>query len=413
MHSLDVDFARSQFPALKDGFIFAENAGQIYEYLLYSNVQFGAGYSKSVESTRRVMKEAPEATMKLFNASSPDEIVFGASTTMNLENLARGMENDIQTGDEFIVTLEHETNVGPWTKLAARRGAIVKYWKPTPTNPKNPYSVGYKVEELLPLITSKTRILAFNACSNMLGTILPIKDIVKAARKVAKEQGSKKLEISLDCVAYAPHRLIDVNDWDVDFAVFSFYKLYGPHISGLFVRLSSLRESISPVVHHFLKVHDKSYKLQPGGPGYELVYGTIGVLQYLLSLTPENDLKASFDAITSHEQKLIEPLLSFLTAPEQNERGVRIIGEETLGLTRVPTICFVVVGEKPKKSSDIVEVFDKNGGIGIRFGHNYAYGLIDHLVSDVNDGAVRISLVHYNTVQEVEKIIEVLKEALA
>lgn len=131
------------------------------------------------------------------------------------------------------------------------------------------------------------------------------------------------------------------------------------------MRLSSLRESISPVVHHFLKVHDKSYKLQPGGPGYELVYGTIGVLQYLLSLTPENDLKASFDAITSHEQKLIEPLLSFLTAPEQNERGVRIIGEETLGLTRVPTICFVVVGEKPKKSSDIVEVFDKNGGVSI------------------------------------------------
>lgn len=84
-------------------------ADRIYEYLLYSNVQFGAGYSKSVESTRRVMKEAPEATMKLFNASSPDEIVFGASTTMNLENLARGMENDIQTGDEFIVTLEHES----------------------------------------------------------------------------------------------------------------------------------------------------------------------------------------------------------------------------------------------------------------------------------------------------------------
>lgn len=116
-------------------------------------------------------------------------------------------------------------NVGPWKRLAARRGAIFKYWTPTPTTPNNPYSVNYKVEELLPLITSKTRILAFAACSNILGTILPIKDIVHAARNTAKEKGSKKFEVSVDCVAYAPHRLIDVRDWDVDFCVFSFYKV--------------------------------------------------------------------------------------------------------------------------------------------------------------------------------------------
>jgi len=422
MHSIDVDFVRSQFPALKDGFIFAENAGgcqvavnvadKIYEYLLHSNVQFGAGYSVSLESTRRVMVEAPEAVMKLFNAHSPEEIVFGASSSINLENLARGLENNIHAGDEFIVTLEHEANVGPWTKLAARRGAVVKYWTPSPTNPNNPYSVNYKVEELVPLFTSKTRIFAFNACSNILGSILPVKEIVKAARKAAKDQGCPKLEISLDCVAYAPHRLIDVNDWDIDFAVFSFYKLYGPHISALFVRLSSLRESISAIVHHFLKVHDKPHKLQPGGPGYELVYGTTGVLQYLLSLTPKNDLSASFEAIANHEQKLVEPLLTFLTAPEQVQRGVRIFGEETAGINRVPTVSFLVVGERAIKSSDIVEVFDKKGEIGIRFGHNYAYGLINHLVTDVDDGVVRISLVHYNTVQEVDKIIEVLKEIL-
>ncbi|KAJ4479359.1 pyridoxal phosphate-dependent transferase [Lentinula aciculospora] len=425
IHLLDVNYARSQFPALKTGFIYGDNAGgsqvavnvadRIYEYLLNSNAQFGADYSVSMESTRRVMVEAPEAAMKLFNAHSPDEIVFGASSTINLENLARGMEDDIQAADEFILTGEHEANAGPWKRLAARRGAVVKYWTPTPTSPNNPYSLNYKVEELLPLITSKTRILAFAACSNILGTILPVKDIVHAARDTAKEKGSKKLEISLDCVAYAPHRLIDVRDWDVNFCVFSFYKVYGPHISALYVRMSSLKESISAITHHFLKVHQKSYKLQPGGPGYELVYGTTGVLPYLFSLTPENDLKASFDAIAAHEQKLVQPLLAYLTAPEQIERGVRIVGAEAPGITRVPTISFIVVGEKVTKSSDIVKVFDKKGGIGIRFGHFYAYSLVKELEPriDVDDGVVRISLVHYNTAKEVERIIEILTEALA
>lgn len=82
-----------------------------------------------------------------------------------------------------------------------------------------------KVEELIPLITSRTRIIAFTACSNILGSIVPVKEVVKAARHAAKEQGVKKVEISVDCVAYAPHRLIDVDDWDVDFCVFSFYKV--------------------------------------------------------------------------------------------------------------------------------------------------------------------------------------------
>ncbi|KAJ3998236.1 pyridoxal phosphate-dependent transferase [Lentinula boryana] len=424
MHLLDIDYARSQFPALKTGFIYGDNAGgsqvavnvadRIYEYLLNHNVQFGADYSVSVESTRRVMEDAPEVAMKLFNAQSRDEIVFGASSTINLENLARGMDGAVQTGDEFILTREHEANAGPWKRLALRRGAVVKYWTPTPTNPNNPYSVVYKVEELLPLITAKTRILAFTACSNILGTILPIKDIVQAVRTAAKEKGTKKLEISVDCVAYAPHRPIDVRDWDIDFCVFSFYKVYGPHISALYVRLSSLHDSVAAITHHFLKVDKKSYKLQPGGPGYELVYGTTGVLPYLLSLTPENDLQASFDAIAAHEQKLVQPLLAFLTAPKQIERGVRIVGEENAGVTRVPTISFIVVGERATKSSDIVKVFDKKGGIGIRFGHFYAYSLIDELEPkiDVDDGVVRISLVHYNTVEEVGRIVEILKEAL-
>ena len=108
------------------------------------------------------------------------------------------------------------------------------------------------------------------------------------------------------------------------------------------------------------------YKLEPGGPGYEIVYGTTGVLAYLLSLTPANDLQATFDAIALYEQNLVKPLLSFLTDSIQYKRGVRIIGNTTADLTRAPTICFVVAGQRPMKSKDIVNVFDQKGGVRFR-----------------------------------------------
>jgi selenocysteine lyase/cysteine desulfurase len=123
------------------------------------------------------------------------------------------------------LNLQDVANVGPWKKLAARSGAIVKYWKATPTKESNPYSVALQLEDVLPLITPRTRIVAFTACSNILGTIVPVKDYTAAIRKKAAELGVPKLEISIDCVAYAPHRRIDVQDWDVDFCVLSFYKV--------------------------------------------------------------------------------------------------------------------------------------------------------------------------------------------
>jgi len=112
-----------------------------------------------------------------------------------------------------------------------------------------------------------------------------------------------------------------------------------------------------------LDVGSTSYKLQPGGPGYELVYGSTGILDYLLSLTSHNDLKKTFDAIATHEQTLVNALLSYLTGPAQRARGVRVVGDEKGSLSRVPTISFVVVGQKPLKSKDIVSVFDQKGGV--------------------------------------------------
>ena len=145
------------------------------------------------------------------------------------------------------------------------------------------------------------------------------------------------------------------------------HQVYGPHISALYVRAPVLQYSVTQIVHHFLKVENVAYKLQPGGPGYEIVYGTTGVNAYLLSLTPQHDLKATFEAIAVHEQAILEPLMSFLTDPVQKARGVRIVGEETVNLDRVPTVSFVVIGQRALKSRDIVDVFDKKGGVSVLF----------------------------------------------
>ncbi|KAH9924559.1 PLP-dependent transferase [Fomitopsis serialis] len=387
MPSLDIATVRSAFPALSSGFLYADNAGgsqcladavtRISDYLLNTNVQLGADYVVSQKSTSRVASGA-EAAKELFNADSVGEIAFGSSATMLVANLARAMEKDVQEGDEVIITGEHEANVGPWKRLAARRGAIIKLWLPSQiaASPNNPYAVSLQLEDLLPLITAKTRLIAFTACSNILGSVVPVKEIVHAAREKARKFGAPKFEVAVDCVAYAPHRRIDVKDWDIDYCVFSVYKVYGPHASALYVRASALTSSLSSLAHHFLSVDAKPYKLQPGGPGYEIVYGCTA---------------------------------------EQGGEGVQIVGDEHEGLSRVPTVSFVVAGERPIRSKDVVKAFDEKGDIGIRYGHFYAYTLVDTLQPklDVDDAVVRISFVHYNTVQEVETIIRVLDEVLA
>ncbi|KAJ7865551.1 pyridoxal phosphate-dependent transferase [Mycena leptocephala] len=396
-HVLDVDFARSHFPALKSGFIFADNAGgsQI------TQGSIGADYSVSVAATQRVFGAAEEAR-KLFGAEDKDEIVFGPSSTANVENLARGLEGTSKRA----TSLSSPVNM----KLAARRGAVIKYWHSTPTSPNNPYSLSLKVEELLPLISAKTRIVAFTATSNLLGSVVPVQEITKAVR-LRRPKGATKVEVSIDCVAYAPHRRMDVKAWDVDFCVFSFYKVYAPHISALYVRAPVLASSVSSIVHHFLNA-EHAYKLQPGGPGYETVYATTSAIPYLLSLTPANDLAATFDAITAHKTKLVTALLSYLMAPEQVARGLRVVGVEEPSTNRLPTVSFVVVGDRPMRSKDVVKVFDERGGIGIRYRHFYAYTLSAQLPPPVDkeEGAVRVSLVHYNTLEEVERIIKIFKE---
>lgn len=251
MASSLVSAARASFPSLSptsplstnsQPYIFADNAGgsqcssqalhALTSYLTNTNVQLGASYSVSVSATSRV-GEGLDAAQVLFNAESVDEVGFAASSTVACDNIARALESGpgeggVREGDEIIVTGEHEANAGPWKKLAKRVGATIKFWHPrhlSSISPNNPYAVGLDVEDLLPLITSKTRIVAFTATSNLLGSVVDVKEVVRRLREKAKEVGARKVEVSVDCVAYAPHRRVDVRDWDVDFCFFSLYKV--------------------------------------------------------------------------------------------------------------------------------------------------------------------------------------------
>lgn len=186
---------------------------------------------------------------------------------------------------------------------------------------------------------------------------------------------------------------MDVQDWDVDYAVFSLYKVYGPHIAALYTRLSKL-PSLTPLTHHFLSpaVDKVAYKLMPGGPGYELAYAVTGVLEYLLSISPipgptsstslkdpssiysdpetHTRLEATFTAVAKYEQVLANRVLGHLISEKLVKRGVRVVGEETANERRVPTISFVVVkGETGNAISgkDIVKIFDAEGSVGSSF----------------------------------------------
>ncbi|KZO90105.1 PLP-dependent transferase [Calocera viscosa TUFC12733] len=425
---------RPHFPSLAGDYIFADSAGgsqclksvadEVVDYLINTNVQHGADYSVSVKATERVQMGV-DATKIFVNAESSDEIVFGSSSTQLVENLARAY-TDLEPDDEIVVTLtDHEANTGPWARLATRYNLKFNIWAPKPINPANPFSVSLVLDDLLPLLSPKTRIVAFTACSNILGELTDVRGVVNAVREKTKGgKGERRqamgAEICVDCVAYAPHRKIDVQDWDVDYCVFSYYKVYGTHASVMYARLASIA-GLSSLAHYFFNPAPiKAMKLQPGGAGYELTYGTSAVLPYIRSLGgPNGDLDVAFQRMAAQEELLVKKLMAYLTSEVSYKKGVRIVGYEgSDSLKRAPTISFIVVGEdglsKKIQSKEVVAAFDKKGNMGIRWGHFYAFRLCSALMgeSSAADGVVRVSFVHYNTVEEVDRLIAVFEEVL-
>lgn len=409
MTKLDMPFIRQQFPALSGNWTLFDNAGgsqvalqvadRLTDYLLKTNVQLGASYETSVISGERV-RESQQKMADYITAGFPEEIILGSSTTMLLQNLSRSMENTLQPGDEVIITdSDHEANVGPWINLA-KKGVVVKIWK------INQQNFRLELDELEKLMSPKTKLVAFPYASNILGTINPVKEIAS----FVQVRGAK---VCVDAVAYAPHRLIDVSDLNVDYLVFSFYKVYGPHYSLLYGKKEHLEEL--PGINHFFIGEDEiPYKLQPGNVNYELSYSLLGVTDYLETVYEHHwdmeavfneKMQAVFDLFAEQEEKLATLLLDFL----KSKKNVKIIGETLSSKkVRVPTVSFIVDGVD---SNTIPIKVDKHK-IAIRYGDFYARRLIESLGLLERDGVIRVSMVHYNTVEEVNALIKVLDQIL-
>ena len=405
---MDIEYIREQFPSLKKGYTFMDNAGgsqilgsaikNIQDYYLHYNVQLGASYEVSANAGKALLKST-EKIAKFINASDTKEVVIGPSSTMLLRILSICISQNWKAGDEVIVTnTDHEANVSCWKDLESK-GIKIKVWK------VNPSSFELELNELSNLLSNKTKLVAVTHCSNVLGSINPIKEIAKIVHKAGAL-------ICVDGVAFAPHRRVDVQELDVDFYVFSWYKVYGPHLALMYGKLPLLI-GMPGINHNFFKAEDVPYKFQPGNYNFELTYSLKAIPEYLEELydhhfegnkfSRNEKLEASFELISNYEAQLAQELLSYLKSVE----GLKIIGDSSANASRrVPTISFI----HPKfKSSEIVELIDKKH-IGIRFGDFYAKQIIKDLDLEQYEGVVRVSLVHYNTLEEVRILIAAFKE---
>ncbi len=401
---LDMEFVHSQFPGLRDDWVFFDNAGgsqtvkgavdRITEFLFERNVQIGGSYAVSQAAAEALMK-GREAGRTLVNATRPEEIVFGPSTTVLLQTLAAAMRSQLRPGDEIVVTMaDHESNIGPWDRLR-EFGVAVKFW------PLHHESYRLRLEDLEPLMTGRTKLVCVTHASNILGRVNPIAEIADFVH-------ARGARICVDAVAYAPHRLIDVRAWDVDYYVFSLYKAYGPHAAMMYGKYDLLCE-LDGVYHYFYGKDKVPGKLEPGNPSYELAYSTDGIVDYLAALGARHGgtgdrrakVAAAYAAITRHEDRLTERLLSWLNA----RNDCRVIGETVNERsTRVPTIAFKFDG---LESGAVARAMDDHG-IAIRFGDFHSRRLVEDLGEDGAGGVLRVSMVHYNTLEQVDRLTSAL-----
>lgn len=406
----DAEFARRHFPALSDDWALFDNAGGtvplagvidgVRDYMSRWQVQTGASYRHSAIAAERVAA-GTAACARLINAS-PDEVVLGASTTMNVRVLAQALRPALAPGDEIVVTnLDHESNIGPWRELEAA-GVVVREWR------FDPDTLELGLAALEPLLTPRTRLVCFTQCANVVGTIHDAAAIVRRVHAAGALA-------CVDGVAYAPHRRVDVKALDADFYLVSLYKVLGPHLGLLYGKREHLVASKGQN-HFFIPEDDVPYKLQPGKVPHELAASLPAILDYLLALDarlhgaadgmPDSSrLDRVFAAIAEYEASLADPLLAFL----RSRRGVRLLGRaDSAAGGRVATVTFTVDG---RDSGTIPPRLDAER-IGIRHGDFYSRRAIDCLGLLDRGGVLRVSMAHYNTAAEVARLIEVLDRVI-
>jgi cysteine desulfurase family protein (TIGR01976 family) len=400
-----IEALRAAFPALTrpPGFIFFDNAAgaqvpqvvldAVNHHLLECNVQRGGRYAKSREVDATILR-ARQSVADLVNARDASEIAFGMNATSFIRLVSLAIGQTLGKRNEIVVTdMDHEANVATWLALQ-RSGARIVWWKMREDG-------NLHAEDLLPLVSSTTRLVACTLTSNAIGSIVD----VAAAARVAHAAGA---EIFLDAVHYGPHGLIDVQAFDCDYLVCSGYKIFAPHMGFLWGRrellqkLATFREDFIP--------DEPPGKIEAGTFVYENVAGMDAAVRYLETLgrsmtgnaeTAESEsrraaLQVAFEAIRTYEEMLSLEMLRVLSDCGATVYGV---ADKLRIHERVPTLCFNLPRVSPARVTE--ELAKQN--IGVRDGHMYTPRLMKRLDLPLETGVVRASLVHYNTVEEVRR----------
>jgi cysteine desulfurase family protein (TIGR01976 family) len=410
---LNVHALRTQFPALNELYngrpaIFFDNPGgtqtpqvvidAMVDYLTRRNANTN-GLFETSRRTDETIDHARQATADLLGADQ-DEVVFGANMTSLTFHLARSLAAQFGPQDEIIVTrADHDANVAPWLMLAQDRGARVQ-WADMDTE-----NCTLDLEHLHSLINERTKLVAVGYASNASGTINDVKTIVEWAR----EAGAYTF---IDAVQYAAHGLIDVKALGCDFLACSAYKFFGPHVGILYGK----REHLGRL---------RAYRVRPAGdelPGkwengtknHEGLAGVAAAIDYLAGLgvhysgapvgaSRREKLAAAWREIGDYEQMLIERLIEGLEVVP----GVRIYGitNRYEWNQRVATVSIRKEGTTPQQLAETLDaqnIFAWNGNF-------YAYEFSHRLGAEPSGGFLRLGLVHYNTLEEIDRCLRVLE----
>jgi cysteine desulfurase family protein (TIGR01976 family) len=403
---------RAQFPALQraGSFVFFDNAAgaqvpqsvldAVNRHLVDHNVQRGGRYPQSMAVDATIAR-ARASVAAFINAPRPDEIAFGMNATSFIRTISLAIGLTLGERNEFVLTdLDHAANVETWLALE-RMGAKFVWWRMRSDGCLH-------MDDLQPLLSARTRLVACTLTSNALGSIVN----VRAAADLAHAVGA---EILLDSVHYGPHGPMDVQAFDCDYLVCSGYKIFAPHMGFMWGRYELLRQL--PTFREDFIPDEPPGKIEAGTFVYENVAGMDAAIQYLAQLgrslaglagssdsrSLATDTRFAMRAIQAYEQGLSLQLTQVL-----RENGAQIYGIDTEARVgeRVPTFCFNMPGIAPREVTETLA----RANIGIRDGHMYAPRLMRRLGVPVESGVARVSLVHYNTSAEIQRFGEVLRE---
>ena len=381
--ALDVAAVRARYSALRRPLAFFDGPGgtqvpdevidAVSRYFRESNANVSGPY----ETSRRTEALVAQARLAAadFLGCAPEEAIFGANMTTLSFALTRTVGRGWDAGDEILVTkLDHDANVSPWLELARDRDLRVEFVEIRDDTTLD-------LDDLERKLSDRTRVVAFPLASNAVGTLTDVRRIVE----LAHEAGALAWA---DAVHYAPHGPIDVAGWGVDVLICSPYKFFGPHL-GLGFGRGELLESWRPYKVRPADDEPVGSRFETGTLPHELFAGFVAAVEYLESI--------GWDAIRAHERELGERFLRGL--PD----NVTLYGLPTID-GRVATFAFNVQDCSPRAAATQLG----DAGFAVWHGNYYAVEVMNRLGLD--EGAVRAGIVHYNTADEVDGLLEAIAE---